>query len=415
VVGLAASPLYAGGIINKQNQSADYIRTLNRHAATDYADIAVYNPAGIAKMPEDGLYTKLDLMYFSKDYSNTVPVFGELSQDEPSVIPGFFTVYKKGKWGGFFAFSVPAGGGMLDYEKGSARTVGLISALTPVINTVYSGIYAPVSQSIEVKESTVFGYTLGGTYAVTDWFSVALGARYSTGEREFDGAVILTDVSGGGLLPTVPLDIALKEDANGWAGILGADFAALEDRLNVGLVYISRTKMDYEIEIQEDTVIPGAGNLSDLIGFSDGSKQRIDIPALLGVGVSYRFMPELKVDLNYTLYFEKDAEIDTFEGEGNSWDLGVSAEYRFSPKWMVSLGYLHTDIKLDDDEQINEPEEPKLDANTIAAGLVFTPVERLDLTFGGLKVWYDSVTDSNSIEYEKDVWSLALGVQYRFF
>ena len=75
---LAASPLYAGGIINKSNQSADYMRTLNRSAATDYPDIAVYNPAGIMQM-ENGAYAKLDVLYFDKDYSNNVPRFGKLS------------------------------------------------------------------------------------------------------------------------------------------------------------------------------------------------------------------------------------------------------------------------------------------------------------------------------------------------
>ena len=43
----------AGGIINKNNQSADYMRTLNRAAATDYADIAVYNPAGPCRWRTD--------------------------------------------------------------------------------------------------------------------------------------------------------------------------------------------------------------------------------------------------------------------------------------------------------------------------------------------------------------------------
>ncbi|MGB8720078.1 MAG: hypothetical protein WCD46_12275, partial [Desulfobacterales bacterium] len=107
---LAAGPAAAGGIINKQNQSADYFRTLNRNAATDYADIASYNPAGIMQMA-NGLYGKLDVMYISKDYSNDVPGFGTLDQDEPSIVPGLFTIYKQDKWAGFFAFTVPAGGG----------------------------------------------------------------------------------------------------------------------------------------------------------------------------------------------------------------------------------------------------------------------------------------------------------------
>ena len=134
---LAASPLYAGGIINKSNQSADYMRTLNRSAATDYPDIAVFNPAGIMQM-ENGAYAKLDVMYFAKDYSNTVPnnafppfnqPFGKLSPDKASVIPGFFAVYKQERWAGFFAFTIPAGGGELEYDDGSARTVQLASGI----------------------------------------------------------------------------------------------------------------------------------------------------------------------------------------------------------------------------------------------------------------------------------------------
>ncbi|UCF55710.1 MAG: long-chain fatty acid transport protein, partial [Deltaproteobacteria bacterium] len=50
----ASSSLFAGGIDTKSNLSAEYIRTLNRNAATDSADAVVYNPAGVMKM-EDGL------------------------------------------------------------------------------------------------------------------------------------------------------------------------------------------------------------------------------------------------------------------------------------------------------------------------------------------------------------------------
>ena len=71
MVGLASS-LQAGGIINKQNLSADYIRTLNRNAATDMADAAAFNPAGTAMM-QDGLYLKADAIYLWKDYSNQMP------------------------------------------------------------------------------------------------------------------------------------------------------------------------------------------------------------------------------------------------------------------------------------------------------------------------------------------------------
>ena len=418
---LAAGPAAAGGIINKQNQSADYCRTLNRNAATDFADAAVFNPAGIMQMG-DGLYGKLDVMYFAKDYSNDVPGFGTLDQDEPSIIPGVFTIYKRGKWAGFFAFTIPAGGGQLDYKDGNARTVGLASGVAAGANARLAAAGAPSlfyydqidPGEIEVKQSTVYGFTLGASYAVTDAWSLALGTRYSSGVREFDGKATISatnplNLGGGQLNPDLTPSINLQEEADGWAGVVGINFTP-NDKFSTALTFISNTKMDYNMDVNRDTL-----DIAPAIGFPDGSNRRIDIPATLGFGAAYRFLPELKVDLNYTYYFEKYATIDTYDNEGNSWDLGVSAEYTFSPKWKASLGYMRTDIGISDNQQINEPEEPKLDANSVAGGLVWSPVPDLALTFGGLYAMYDEVKDDNGIEYDKTVWNASFGVQYRFF
>jgi len=150
-------------------------------------------------------------------------------------------------------------------------------------------------------------------------------------------------------------------------------------------------------------------------GFRDGSTVQDDIPGQLGFGISYKFLPQLNVAVNYVLYLEKSATIQTFSGEGNSWDLGLTAEYTFSPQWKASVGYLYTDIKLPDDQQIEQPEEPKLDANTFGAGVVFSPTPKWDITFGGLYVNYKDVTDDFGIKYDKSVWNLSAGVTWKFF
>lgn len=401
----------AGGIINKQNQSADYMRTLNRNAATDYADIVSYNPAGIMQM-EDGAYGKSDVMYLDKDYSNDVPGFGELDQNKPSITPGIFSVYKQDKVAGFFGFTIPAGGGKLDYKDGNARTFSIAQDYASGLNEAYGTNYYPSDLGeLEVKRSSVYGLTAGAAFAINDAWSVALGARYATGKREFKGqASVSTD---GPAAPemdkTETPKVHLDEEADGLAGILGVNYAP-NDKFNAALTYISNTRMNYEIDVKEDThdILPS-------MDLADGSKRRIDIPGLLGAGVSYRFLPELKVDVNYTYYLEKDATIDQYEDEGNSWDLGISAEYTFNPEWKASVGYLRTEIKLADNQQIEEPEEPKLDANTLGAGLVWSPTQSWDITFGGAYIMYDGVEDDRGIEYDKTVWNLSAGVQYKFF
>ena len=332
LIAASAAPLFAGGIINKQNLSADYLRTMNRNAATDYADIAAYNPAGIMKMA-DGGYAKLDVMYFDKDYSNKVPNnygefdqnFGTLNSDEPSIIPGVFTIYKQKKWAGFFAFTIPAGGGELDYDRGSGRTVRIADGIAASANQQFENLFGTDlfnynkidSQELEVKESSVLGFTFGGSYAINDMWSVAAGVRYANGKREFKGKVRISAENPAPLPVNDPLKlkIHLEQDADGWAGILGLNFSP-NDKLNAALTYISKTKLNYEWDVNQDTELPSGADLSEAIGSKDGSHQRIDIPALLGVGISYKFLPQLKTDLNFTYYFEKNATIDQFDNQG---------------------------------------------------------------------------------------------------
>jgi long-chain fatty acid transport protein len=279
------------------------------------------------------------------------------------------------------------------------------------------------SQKIEVKESSVLGFTLGGSYAINDMWSVAAGARYANGKREFKGKIKISAPNPAPLPVNDPFTakLHLEQDADGWAGIIGLNFSP-NDKLNAALTYISKTKLKYDMDVKQDTQLPGGTSLAAAIGFPDGSKQRIDIPALLGFGISYKFLPQLKTDLNFTYYFEKDASIDTFEGEGDSWDLGLSVEYTFSPQWKASLGYLHTHIGLDSDQQINEPEEPKLDANTVAAGVVWSPKPAFAITAGGGLITYDDVDgpvenargEKESVDYDKEVWNLSIGFQWKF-
>ncbi|MBW2466605.1 MAG: hypothetical protein JRF02_04825, partial [Deltaproteobacteria bacterium] len=158
------SAAYGGAIDNKTNWSAEYIRTLNRNAATDYADIAAYNPAGTVKLHE-GLTINGSVQFLSKEYKNIIGGT-ELDSDEPSVIPTLFAVYNRNKWSIFGAVTVVAGGGKVDFSQGNWTTTQ-ISTLYPVVT----------GQSLEA-ESFYLGYTLGMAYEISDVFSLAAALRY---------------------------------------------------------------------------------------------------------------------------------------------------------------------------------------------------------------------------------------------
>jgi long-chain fatty acid transport protein len=422
MVGLASS-LQAGGIINKQNLSADYMRTLNRNAATDMADAAVYNPAGTAMM-QDGLYLKADVLYLDKEYSNQLPgsigplplAGGSLESDEPSIIPGLFVVYKQDRWSVFFDVTIPGGGGKVDYKDGNARTTMLtLPGAFGGLGTYLGGPTGNpnnIDQSIEA-DSYYVGYSLGAAFKLFDSLSIGGGVRLVDAYQKFKGKAQ-------GSLNTVDIKIVREDEAINY--FLGLDWAPIQD-LNIGLTYMSNTPLNFKADTSDNS--PGQV-VSRSVGWADGTHEREDLPGYIGLGVSYFIIPgTLRIEPNLTYYLEKQAK---WEGQrfqdsmpGNSYDIGVALEYILNPQWRFSVGYMHTEIKGMKSVDLL-PEAPELDANTIGLGLVWSPIERLSLSLSGTKVWYESVkTDANSsrapagTEYDKDVWAVGFGLQYRFF
>ena len=429
MVGLASS-LQAGGIINKQNLSADYIRTLNRNAATDMADAAVYNPAGTAMM-EDGLYLKADAIYFWKDYSNKLPSSfnapgvpvpinaggGTLDSEEPSIIPGLFAVYKQDRWAGFFGVTIPGGGGKVRYDDGDARTAILSLGYARFLGL--SPLTAPTTaeQFIEA-DSFYVGYSLGASYKIFDSLSIGGGIRYVDAYQKFKGYA---------KNPTTgqSVNVKIERTDEAFNYFLGLDYAPIKD-LNIGLTYMSNTPLNFKADTKDSTAALGSRSISSQVGWADGTHEREDLPGYIGLGVSYFIIPgTLRIEPNYTYYLEKQAKLEgqRFQDSmpGNSYDIGVTLEYILNPQWRFSVGYLHTEIKGMDTETLL-PEAPELDANTVGIGVVWSPIERLSLTLSGLRAWYESdKTGSASsrapanTEYDKDVWGVSFGIQYRFF
>jgi long-chain fatty acid transport protein len=423
VVGLlftSVSPLTAGGIVNKSNLSADYFRSLTRNASTDAADIVAYNPAGVMKL-ENGLYTKLDLLYIDKEYTNSVEnVYGlgeegTYTTDVPSTVPGFFTVYKKDKWAGFFALTVPGGGGKVEYDDGNGRTVQLAAQLI----AAGGGAYIGIDDMYLEADSIQLGYTLGGAFEISRMFSVAGGIRYLDATQSFAGYADLT------VNPSLPpgavsqdkFEVDLERDASGWGYFLGLNITPI-DMVNIGITYMSRTQLDFSTSASRDDI-----GVEAALGWDEDVRE--DLPGVLGLGVAVRPIDPLLIEIDYTRYLESRAALDDgrFEDSdaGDSSDLGMSVTYTINPQWRASLGYMHTDIVGMAKESLMT-EAPEVDANTIGLGVVYSPIDRLDITLGYTDVNYDSeTTDASSsrapagTELAKDVWAVSLGLQYRFF
>lgn len=384
----------ADGLVNKQSLSADYTRTFTRHASTDYADIVVYNPAGVMKM-ENGSYVKLDFVTLSKDYTNTIPGVGTFDQDDTfTAIPSFFALYKQEQWAGFFAVTIPGGGGIVDYTEGNATTLGVANHVLAI-----SPFTTIESMNLEAKSYYV-GYTLGASYAIDDVWSVSAGCRYIDANVEAQSNLDFSIAGQAGTFKTLGIDY--EQSAQGIGGFIGVNIAA-SDELNIGLLYQSNTRLLFDTDINRDDI----GIVNSIV------KGREDLPGLLGAGLAYKIVPALQVDVNVTWYLEKAATWEgRLAGQGDSFDAAVSLEYTISPKWKVSTGYKATRLGIDPEQVMAEA--PELDADTITMGGVWAFAEGFDLSFSVAKVFYNSVTDSSGIIYDKELWGISTGLQWQF-
>jgi len=417
VVGLIAasvSPLFAGGIDNKTNWSAEYIRTLNRNAATDSADIVAYNPAGVMKM-EDGLFGNLSVQFIDKKYNNKVGGT-DLESHEPSYLPGLFLLYKKTRWSGFFSFTIPGGGGYVDYSQGNYTTQYAAALLNQL---VYAGTANNGSQRFEA-ESYYYGYTFGGAFEINDMFSVSLAARYIDAYKEAKGFVIMNP----GVAGEMTHYAEYEEDADGWGGIIGLNISPTEE-LNIGMRYETRTDLDFDQKvIQDDNTLNPAIKLLPRLGVNDGASVSRNLPAIFALGISYKFSPKIRVETNLTYYLNNSAGWEDTaptprdpSDVDDGYDLGIALEYTFNNKLKGSLGYMHTDTGIDAKNML--PESPELDVDTIGAGAAYECIPGMILNFAFGNSFYksDSFVSSigSEVEYEKNNFFISLGIQYKFF
>jgi long-chain fatty acid transport protein len=449
---VVSASVYAGSIDYLGNQSAEYLMTFCRTAATDSADIAYYNPAGTVFMSKNGLYLNGGVQYLFKPYEQTY-MGTTYKQDDPSQIPETFVVYKKDAWAAFFAVNITAGGGRIMWKDGDATTRLLATVTGPmtVANlkqtpyAAYAGTGATTINSMQIGASSVYkGLTPGLAYKVNDMVSVSLAGRAIIADRYAKAkANFSTDVvsmgEGTGVRET---NIAAISDfdysAHGFGGIIGFDVKP-NNNLLLALRYETHTQLDFNYNIRArsvtitsafdntltQTVDAGikANLLSELAALDhDGKKARRDLPAMLALGVNYTVMPgfDLMSSLNY--YFLKDAVMSGVKSGDlkNGWELGVASTYKVKPDLKLGIGFLNT-VSGETGSTPYSAENPALNSWTVGLGGTYSVNNNLDLTLTGSRTQYITETQRNfegsglgDVRFKKVVNNIAVGGQYRF-
>lgn len=220
--------------------------------------------------------------------------------------------------------------------------------------------------------------------------------------------------------------VQAEKTATGITPIISVNIQPI-DMLNIAIKYEHLTKLEFTNKTTFDVNVELDASNNPVTMFPDGAKTRLDMPALLSVGVTLRPIESLLLAGGYTTYFDKDAVWGTEEENrtellsGNSWDVGLAAEYALSEKFLISAGWSMTQTS-------ETPEYLKdisygLSTQGVSFGIGWNILPKLQLNLGGQLVAYQDAsktftkdfgigdTDITEI-YKKTSWLAAVGINY---
>jgi long-chain fatty acid transport protein len=342
------------------NQSAAWIRTLCREAVTDSIDAAYFNPAGTAFL-DKGVHVQAMNLSVLQTYSHkSVVLFPTVTDYEANnpiwLFPTARVGYNGGSWAAFFDFSIPAGGGSLDYDKGA----------------VYVDAAGATGGSFS-GSSAVFAFALGGSYRLGDMFSFGASGRLLYGKDSLEGT--LDDGLYAG-------SFEAEGSGIGFGGMFGVDYIPFSGfTVAVTVETVAKLEMEYT-EVTGPLPLLGFLAASPL-AVAKGNKYDADLPWRIRTGIAYELPFGLTVSSTFKYEFYKALE-DTLQ---NAWSVAGSLAYDINDRLEVSVGGSY-----DIDEVPNvddyDPLNPELSSFTLAGGVGIEVIEGLLIDVGSLYVFY---------------------------
>ena len=473
------------------NHSAEYVRTLNRNASTS-ADAAFYNPAGLAFMKKTGLYIMLSnqtlianrehsMNYKSINVNNagylpTTISLATFAGDLPDkytsditspILPDLDIVYKgitKGhEWAVFFDLSVMQaapdvtfsdGLAIMDWGQHAVLETALYGSGTNT--TFYS------RDANAVRTEYYISGTIGGSYKILNWLSASLGFRYiyimgsqiiESKNNILNGDYLAglenIDTNANSLAWAFKWDIDTEYQGHGFGLILGFHFQPIK-KIDIGLRYEYYPPMNakkktnkfiapeaIESSGQLDVFKDGNSNSDydpngDGAGYNNGSGDellKVTYPQSLSLGVSYRIIKQLRLEVDGQITLPGSRDLDGAEKKFNEigFRLGGCVEWTIRPWIILSVGYAYTDYGVKSEER-NEI-DPLLTNHTFGGGLGFVVNDMLTLNLGAFYVYYvpyshEEIAYTNvsgptnhkiDKEFKESRLSIAIGLTFRFF
>ncbi|MDY6932665.1 MAG: hypothetical protein SVZ03_00405 [Spirochaetota bacterium] len=421
---ICVSRLLAGSVYHTSYQSVEFIRSLNRNASTE-VDATFFNPAGTARL-EDGLYFYLSnhSLFQTKTIEDTTILPASMNsvqlKDEyvgdvnAYIFPNAYVVYKTEDWAFFGGLLPLAGGGSADFSEGFPSLQ--ISALRLIGNPLDEGDPSSTVTGLdsfisEFKGSSVyFSGQLGLAYNLNDTISIALAGRTAYAYNKYDGKITAIYSTQADEQRSLTQNIDFKETGICYSIITGVN-AAPTSELNIGVKFEYNTKL----------VLERDKSSGDTSSYPDGERTKKTLPMVATLGISYMIMPGLRIETDFSNYFNKQVDWDGAEDDYNhGWEAGIGLEYVINSKLKASAGYLYT-IKGATEESLSEM-SMYLDLHQIGLGAVYSVNQDVDVSIGYMYgIYMEEEVDSLSknfglegtLKLDQTVWDIGIGLTYK--
>ncbi len=321
LISLIALPAYPVGYEKGITLSGKHSGTANTAAAAvEGAEGLFFNPAGLGRMSGDSDFS-FNLTGVS--INNEAPLAGEQRTSSEFATP--FAIWYAQKiddsitWG--VGFSVQGG---LKVDIGEVQLSPALTAFKPKFATSLA----------------VYEVTLGGSYNITDEFSVGLGYRisYATAEYSFGSAF----ATPGPTVSQVALDLKNLTGIDYAGARLGAQYRT--DDWGVGLLIRTQVKFSLEGEAEGKAENSAAAGTTVPLAKEDDLKVKSSLPMLVSLGFNYDGVQDhrfhFQIDwFNYSVNEELEIEGTMTFGGSNVLN-NITQESKDSTAFRIGYEYL---------------------------------------------------------------------------
>lgn len=410
VAAMASVNVFAGGILTNTNQSVMFLKNPARDAAIGL-DGVYSNPAGVVFMKE-GFHIAVNwqMARQTRTITSTNPLFalGKKNDGKTTktfegianayMIPSLQAAYNKGDWSIQFNFSMPGGGGVCEYGSGLGSFESAVATIANKLNGL--GVEGYDVDAYMRGRQYYFGFQLGAAYKINDNWSIYGGLRMLYGDASYKarlsnimvkqageyisfddfisnsvaginqlkGAAALAE-SMGYQLPAEQMEQLRRGEAAlpelralekysqgvnlmsiqtgfGFAPIIGVDFKI------ANFNFAAKYEFNTEMKMKNHSTLDKAMEIEAINKYQDGTDVDEDAPALLTVGAQWSVIPEVRLNLGYHHFYDKNAHWynnaqSKLKHGTNEYLAGV--EWDISPRVNISCGGQITRYGLSDD------------------------------------------------------------------